>query len=379
MNILDRGDISMVDVMGVINLGNEQDSLNQLTYYRNEASIPFGGSYRLIDFALSNMVNSGIQDIAIFTLNNYRSLMDHLGTGDDWDLDRKRGGLFILPPSFNYLEKEYKGDFRSFDDHLDFFNRGKSKYILISGGNLVCNIDYRPAFKFHEQMNADITVLYKKITKNDFLSKWYKITTNQNNKVLSIKNNAADSNKISLEIYIIDKKLLFNLIKMNKKINKYDFLQDGIINNLDTLKVYGYQIDAYVAKIDSVKSYYKNSMNLLNTEVWNNLFNNSSRLIFTKANNEPPVKYFDKSIVTNSLIANGCVIEGKVENSILFRGVKVHKEAYIKNSIVMQNCVIGENSIIINAILDKEVRISSSKTIKGEEKLPLILPKKLVI
>lgn len=364
--------------MGVINLCNEQDSLNQLTYYRNEASIPFGGSYRLIDFSLSNMVNSGIQDIAIFTLSNYRSLMDHLGNGGDWDLDRKHGGLFILPPSYKNSEMGYKGDILNFENHLDFFNRGNSKYILISGGNLVSNIDYRPALQFHKETNADITILYKKLTKNDLLSKWYKITTNQDNRIVSIKNNASYSNKISLETYIIEKKLLLSLIKAIRKTNKNDFLQDGIIDNLDTLKVFGYLVDDFVAKIDSVKGYYKNSMNLLNEDVWNNLFNHS-RLIHTKTNNEPPVKYSDNSEVVNSLIANGCIIEGKVENSILFKGVKVHKEAYIKNSVIMQNCDIGENSVIINSILDKDVKISPWKIIKGEEKLPLILPKKLII
>ncbi|MGD9678500.1 MAG: glucose-1-phosphate adenylyltransferase subunit GlgD [Vulcanibacillus sp.] len=364
--------------MGVINLCNEQDSLNQLAYYRNEASIPFGGSYRLIDFSLSNMINSGIQDIAIFTSSNYRSLMDHLGNGGDWDLDRKNGGLFILPPSYQNSSITCKGDILNFDNHLDFFNRGKSKYILISGGNLISNIDYRPALKFHKDMNADITILHKKLTRNDLVSKWYKITTNQDNRILSIKNNNPKCNKISLETYIIEKKLLLTLIKTIKKNYKNDFLHDGIINNLDTLNVYGYLVDDYVAKIDSVKSYYKNSMNLLNEDILDNLFN-KSRVIHTKTNSEPPVKYLDKSEVVNSLIANGCVIEGKVENSILFKGVKVHKEAYIKNSVLMQNCDIGDNSVIINSILDKDVKVSSWKIIKGEEKLPLILPKKLII
>ncbi len=368
----------MLDVMGVINLCNEKDSMNQLTYFRNQASIPFGSSYRLIDFSLSNMINSGIQDIAIFTINNYRSLMDHLGTGSDWDLDRKRGGLFILPPPFNYAKEDYFGDIQYFDKHIDFFKRGLAKYVLISGGNLVCNIDYGPAVKFHKQVGADITILYKNLDKIDLLSNWSKIIIKENNRIATIENNFYNSNKGSLEVYIIEKELLFNLIKICKKMNMYDFLQDGIIQNLNNLKVYGYQINNYVAKIDTVTSYYKNSLNLLNKKTWHNLFNNS-RLIYTKDTNEPPVKYSSESMVTNSLIANGCIIEGKVENSILFRGVRVYKDAFIKNSIIMQNCEIGEYSSIINAILDKNVQVSPWRVIKGEERLPLILPKKIVI
>lgn len=371
----------MLDVMGVINLGNEQDSLKELTYFRNQASVPFGGRYRLIDFTLSNMVNSGVRDIAILTMKKYRSLMDHLGTGKDWELDRKRGGLFILPPSYYYTDQEYLGDLQNFYEHLDFLLRGNQQYVIITGGSIVANIDYRPIFYFHQQNESDITLIYKEIENSALQTGLKKIGVDEEGRVVKITDengSFSDRKKVYMDMMIMKKSLLLNLIESCAKNRKCNLLKDGIISNLDELKVYGYPYKGYMANINSINSYYQHSLQLISENAWKELFY-QPRLIYTKIKNEPPAKYLENSSVRNSLIVNGSVIEGRVENSIIFRGVKVGKGAYIKNSIILQKSDIGENAIIENAILDKKVKVMANKEIRGTLENPYVVPKRLTI
>ncbi|MFV9509697.1 glucose-1-phosphate adenylyltransferase subunit GlgD [Tepidibacillus sp. LV47] len=371
----------MEDVLGVINLSNDRHELNELTFHRSSASVPFGGRYRLIDFTLSNMVNSRIRDVAVFALNNYRSLMDHLGTGAEWDLNRKRGGLFFLPPFLEYSSVHLKGDLHHFFDHIDFFYRGQQKYVLISSGNLVANMDFRPVFEFHKMTGADITVIYKELNPElDNEKSYKKIKMNENGRIVEMDHelNQLQSNKGSLEIYILEKQLLLDLIQTNIENGKYDFLKHCIIDHLDQLKTVGFKYTGYAVKIDSLQSYYHHSIKLLSENLWQKLFVKPG-LIYSKGKDDPPAKYFAGSEVSNSIIANGCLIEGKVENSILFRGVKVHKGAVIKNSIIMPKSEIGKNTVIENAILDKEVFVSPGRTLIGTKDQPLVLEKKSMI
>ncbi len=367
----------MYDVMGVINLGEEHGSLEELTYYRNQASVPFAGKYRLIDFTLSNMVNSGIQDIAILAKNKYRSIMDHLGTGKEWDLDRRRGGLFILPPSFHH--SNVKGDLQFFHQHLEFFIRGHQQYVLISAGHIIANVDYRPAFHFHKQMNADITVIYQDLDNNKELSNWRKIAIDDNGRVRALENKiqTIHSDKVSMEIFIMEKALLLEMIDTCTQDGECHVI-NSIIKNIEKLHIYGYSYQGYTANIDSIKSYYKHSMDMLSPTIWQDLFY-QPRLIYTKAKNDPPARYLADSNVTHAFIGNGCKIEGKVENSILFRGVKIHKGAYIKDSIIMQNSEIGENAVIEHAILDKRTVITSGKHVIGEPDQPFVVSKRMRI
>lgn len=371
----------MKDVMGVINLGNEHESLKELTYFRNQASVPFGGRYRLIDFALSNMANSGIQDVAVLGFNKNRSLIEHLGTGRDWDLNRKQGGLFILPHSYNLPFSNYLGDLQNFYQHLDFFIRGNQKYVIISNGNIVSNLDYRPAFHYHKQLGADITVLYKKIeTDNEDYSHWRKIDIDDDGELLAMEDNKIplNTNTVSMETFIMKKDLVLSMIDSCENKGKCDLVLDGIINNIGNLKIFGFNYQGFVANINSISSYYKHSMELLNNDEWRNLFY-QPRSIYTKTKNDPPAKFMDNSNVKNSIIANGCIIDGKVENSIIFRGVKVRKGAFIKNSIIMQMSEIGENAIINNSILDKKVSITKEKVLNGEIHNPYVVEKKMTI
>jgi len=337
----------MKDVMGVINLTSEQESLKELNNLRCNASVPFGGRYRLIDFTLSNMVNSGINDVAIFPLNKYRSLMDHLGTGKDWDLDRKKGGLFLLPPYLDEQTGSFKGELSNIYYHLDFFERGDQKHVIISNGTLVANIDYREAFISHKKVDSDITLFFRE-------------------------------GQHMLDTFIIKKDVLVKLVKENIEKDNLITLNQVIELNINKLKINSFTYDGLLAKINSIDSYYKLNMMLLKPSNWKKLFLTPNH-IFTKVKDEPPTNYKEGSEVKNTLIANGCIIEGKVENSIIFRGVKIGKGAYIKDSIIMQKCVIGEGVKIEKAVLDKEVTVRDGKAIYSKDNSPVIIAKRMTI
>ncbi len=365
-------------MLGVINLDPELDNLNELTYFRCGAAAPFGGRYRLIDFVLSNMVNSNINDIAVFARRKYRSLMDHLGTGAAWDLDRKRGGLFILPPDWNDPTDISKGDLQHFHNNRDFFERGTAQYVLVTGSQYVCNIDYSKALQFHIQNNADITLIYKHVKELSIEHKLcHKVEIDANSHIYRVTNDHFN-HQVYMGMFIINKKLLIELVDHCIAHGMDNFFRDAIAANTNKLKIYGYKYDGYLSVINSIESYYRHSMSLLSPEVYRELFF-SDQLIYTKIKDEPPAKYIKGSTVRNSLIANGCVIEGHVENCILFRGVHVAKGAVVKNSIIMQRSVINENAMIENVILDKDTLLSSERKFIGGIEQPFVVAKRKVM
>ena len=369
----------MKNVMGVFNLVNELDDLEELTYGRCIASVPFGGRYRLIDFMMSSMVNAGISNVAVFTHTKYRSLMDHLGSGKEWDLDRKRNGLFILPPAADELQEMLKGDLYHFHKHRDYFYRSPQEYVIISRSHMVCNIDFREVVQFHRESGADITLVYKE-TDDQSNAKTRRILVNNEGRITVMQDHIGrlQSNKVSMEIFVLRKDLLLELVETSLAQGYDHFVRNAIMRNVDHLDIRGFKYNGYLGVINTIQSYFQHSMNLLQPEVWRELFFKPG-LIYTKIKDEPPSKYLESADVSNTLIANGCRINGTVENSILFRGVKVNKGARLKNCIVMQNCEIQENVCIENAILDKDVMVKYGRDLKGDLMAPFIAAKKKVI
>ncbi len=371
----------MKDVMGVIYVNDDEEALQPLTKDRCIASVPFGGRYRLIDFILSSMVNSGIFNVSVFTVRKYRSLMDHLETGKSWDLNRKQDGLFILPPQTHYHSSEFQGALQSFNQHLDYFHRCRQDYVVISGSNLVCNLDFAPAVSFHRDSDADITILYKEVEhpEPDFAG-CGKIITGEGARVQEIitASNPARGEKAALCIYIMRKALLLDLIQQCTEAGKFHLLGDGIIGNLQNLKVCAFPAEGFLSMIHSIDLFYRRNMDLLQPSIWGELFFQPG-LIYTKVKDEPPTRYTEDAVVQNSILANGCIIEGRVENSVLFRGVRVHKGAHVKDSIILQRSVIGENARVAYAILDKEAYVSAHKTFRGEERKPVVLEKRKTV
>lgn len=363
--------------MGIIDDTQEDSFLKDLTFHRSVASVPFGSRYRLIDFILSNMVNSGIRNIGILVKNKHRSLLDHLGPGKEWDLDRKRDGLFLLPPAQNNGHHNSNSNIPFFKDNLDYLYNSRQEYVIFSSTNIIYNLNFKEVFSKHKKMGADLTIISHDIP-DDRDSNYLYLKTSKQGWITELTDNPDNGSKISLETYILKKSLLIDIIDYCISHNKKDFVRDGIAHYLGKLRAYAYHHNGYAGIINSIQNYFKCNMDLLNPEIWKELFSDSG-VIYTKVKDEPPTKFSQKSKVINSLLANGCIIEGHVENSIIFRGVRVHKNAKIKNSIIMQKCKIEENAVIENAILDKNVIVNQDKKLIGDLKYPIRARKKSII
>ncbi|MDQ0255936.1 glucose-1-phosphate adenylyltransferase [Evansella vedderi] len=370
----------MNSMMGLINLEYEHDFLNELTYFRCGAAVPFGGRYRLIDFTLSNMVKSNIHEIAIFTRNKYRSLMDHLGTGADWDLDRRHGGLFILPPDWNDPTDISRGDLRYFHNNRDYFHRGHSTHVLVSGSQFVSNCDYQAAFQHHLDNEADITFIATQVEPDSFNKEHdacLRLETDDQNWVTAITNEKCNP-LIFTGVYIINKELLMDTVDQCIAHHKDHFFYHGIKENLANLKIQVFEHKGYSAFVNSIESFYRHNMGLLCEQNYKSLFLKQP-FIRTKVSSEPPTKYRDQAGVHGSLIANGCVVDGDVENSVLFRGVQVKEGAKIKNSVIMQRCTIEPGVYLENVILDKDVHVTKGQTFIGSKDKPFVVAKRQVM
>ncbi len=368
----------MKTVMGIMNLQENDVFIKEMTESRPIASIPFAGRYRLIDFGLSSMVNSGIGNVGIMLPDKSRSVLDHLRSGKDWDLARRHEGLFYLPVAQD-CDETHKGDLKNFYRHIDFIEHSVQKYVLLVSGSVIYNMDFSKVLRFHQNTGADITMVYN-VEGEEQPGNGIVLEISENGFVKDIAQRPVvyENSKVSMGIYLMDKRIFIELIRNAYEHGGSDFLLDGILRQHDTYNIYAFAHDGYVARITSTASYYKASMDLLKPEIWQELFMNGE-FIYTKIKDEAPVQYKKTAQTRNSLIANGCIIEGEVENSILFRGVKIGKGVHVKNSIIMQKCDLKENSLVENVICDKNVVITKGKWLKGASNYPLIVGKDIVI
>lgn len=363
------------DYMGVLNLNENEDNIKSLTHSRPLASIPIAGRYRIIDFVMSNMVNAGLRNIGIFNQSKSRSLADHLGSGKPWDLDRKIGGLFL----FNFgVTGYYVSDLELFRNNIEYFYQSKQTGVILSSSYMICNIDYEDAVRSHEESGKDITVIYKKVDngKKGFIN-CDVLNIDENNTVISVGQNIGvdDKSNISMEMFIMKKEILLQLIYSCIKKGYCRTLKDAIYRNIEGFSINAYEFKGYLECVNSIHTYYRANMDILDVKVNRELFYNNG-LIYTKVKDEAPTKYSIKSKVSNSLIANGCIIEGTVENSIIARRVNIHKGAKVKDCIIMQGCDIKENSRLVNCIIDKNIIIEQNKELKGDKEFPLVIEKK---
>ena len=377
-------------VAGLIFSNIHDNNVPELTQKRTMASVPYGGRYRLIDFTLSNMVNAGISKIGILTQYNYQSLLDHVGSGKDWDLSRSEGGLKILPPFITAYDNASKST-QSYTHRLEslmgaynFISKSKEDYFVLSDCDTVCNIDLRDVINYHIENHADITI----VAKNTYLTKEEAagstiVETDDTGKVVNLLYRPANFEgnfNLCLNIFVLKREYLVNILLESIARGYHSLTQDIIVRNKDTAKFMMYsKFDGYYASISSLDKYYKCSMDLLNPEIKADIFGIRNRPVFTKVKNFVPAKYLGDSKVKNSLIADGCVIEGTVENSIIFRGVKVGKGAVVKNCILMQNTYVGDNSSLNCVICDKNVVIKNGRNLSGHETHPFSVGKGTVI
>lgn len=371
----------MKKAIGIISSNHREEFLQGIVKDRPIAAVPFAGRYRLLDFALSSMVNSGLRTVGIITPFRYRPVLDHLGAGKEWGLDRKCGGLFVLPGSNHRLQSQNnKFSLKDFLSNIEFLEFDTSDYVILTGCSNVFNIDFRSVLESHEQNNADITMVYKELPKEDREIEGTFLNKDTDDKISSLIGKCPDRDEqrnLFADIFIINRNLFLEILKGYENI-EYLGLMDVVEENIKTLKVYAYKFEEYLGRIFSVHSYYKCSMEMLNPEVHSQLFMGTNR-IHTKIKDNPPTKYASKAAVRDSLVSSGCFIQGEVNSSILFRGVNIHPRAKIKNSIIMQRCDIGKDAVLENVILDKYVKVNEKVVLKGMDGSPMLIAKKAVV
>jgi glucose-1-phosphate adenylyltransferase len=371
--------VTMTNTMGLILSGWKKPALKDISYKRSVSAIPFGGKYRAIDFILSNMVNSGIKNVGVLTQYSFRSLMDHLGSGKEWDLDRRTDGLFIFPPSMSDEESGwYKGSADAMYNNLSFLKRSNEEYVVIAQGNGIFKMQMGDMLQYHIDTNADITLAYRKMYDYTMeeLSSLGIIKIDWDNRIIDLQEKPLNpqSDLASIGIYILRRTLLISLLEECIAHGNYDFVKDILIRKLDRLNIYGYEFKGYWRNISSVRNYYRCSMEVLDPEIREELFVKDGK-IYTKVKDEAPAKYNEEAEVTNSIVADGCFIEGTVENSVLFRGVTIAKGAVVRNSIIMQGSVIEQDAAVEYAILDKNVVLTKGKYLKGDADYPVVISK----
>lgn len=369
------------NITGIIFANMHDSAIPSLTKVRTMASVPFGGRYRLIDFPLSNFVNAGIMDIGIITKANYQSLMDHVGSGREWDLSRKRGGLRIIPPYGRKNYGIYRGKIEALGAALSRLSSVKSKHVILSDCEYVANIDLKPFIEAHKSNNADATVMYYKThLSNEDAKESTVLKFDKTGRLVEtmVQPNMSGEFLCSMNIYIFDREFLIKMatgmISKGELSMDSDFLQ----NHSGDYKIYGYEYKGFIRTIHSLGGFYFANIDLLNKEVRKQLFL-KDRPIYTKVRDEAPVHYGMNATVTNSFIADGCIIDGRIENSVIFRGCTVKKGAYVKNSILMQDTVVGEKCELDYAITDKNVTISDYRTIIATSTYPAYIEKKSIV
>jgi glucose-1-phosphate adenylyltransferase len=363
------------NVLGLIFASMHDKTISELTKQRTMGSILFGGRYRLIDFPFSNMVNSGVAEVGVITKSNYGSLLDHLGSGREWDLSRKKGGLHLLPP-YSQDGGVYRGRLDALSNVWSFIEHSTAKYVVLSDCDTVTTIDFNPVIEQHIESEADITVVYGKGIYDSEKNSSTNILELDGNRVKDVLVDPQFSGEcnISLGIFVMSKEFLKKIVSEAVSRNQYSLIRDVLQAKKDEYVIHGYEHKEYFSKMDSLLNYYKANLALLNTEKRNALFKKDFP-IYTKIGDNGPTKYGLESNLSNSLIADGCIIEGTVENCVLFRGVKIGKGTIVKNSVILQGTSIGNNCQIVSVITDKNVTISDGKVLTGSDTYPLYIGK----
>ena len=373
---------SNTSALGIIFPNSYDMLIPELVNVRLMASIPFASRYRLIDFILSSMTHSDIGNVSIMVNNNYHSLMDHLGSGREWDLVRKNGGLHIFPPFAEKASKQYTGRVDALAGVLDFIRDQKEKYVVLTDTNIAINFDFKAMIQAHIESGADVTIAYneqeipkgfmKSGPKDKCLYYTLDIEDGKINKIY-LNSKEAGVQNLSMNLYVVERELLISLIEAAAIQGHVYFERDVLMPILNKMNIRGYKYDGYIARITDMKSYFDENMKLLDDYNLDALFSRAP--IYTKLHGGDPTRYLEDAKVSEVMAADGCVIEGNVENSILFRGVKIAKGATVKNCILMQGTVVEPGADIEYMVTDKNVTVSAGKAMKGTDTFPVYIGK----
>lgn len=371
-----------LNTLGIIFPNSYDTFVPDLVNVRLMGSIPFASRYRMIDFMLSSMSNCGIDTVAAIVNNNYQSVIDHLGSGRSWDLVRKNGGLKIFPPYADKSSKPYRGRAGALANILGFLNDQKKKYVILADCHIAANFDFNKLVNSHIESGTDITMVYReqeipegfRKVRDDSKGYYYTLGLDDD-KVTKIYINSKEEGiqNFSLNIIVLERELLIDLITEASLLGKEWLERDVLIPQLNKLNIRGYKYDGYVACISNIKTYFDENMKLLDDYNLNALFSPSP--IYTKVRDDTPTRYVEGATVRNVMVADGCLIEGEVENSILSRGVKIAKGAKVKNCILMQDTVVEAGADIEYLIADKNVIVTAGKEMKGTDTYPVYIAK----
>lgn len=355
----------------------------QLTANRTMASVPFGGRYRLVDFVLSNMVNAGITKVGLITKSNYQSLMKHVGTGKDWDLARKNEGIIILSPYGEATSGPlYTNRLEALKNSVTFIDHCDEEYFILSDCDVVCNLPYDDIIDFHRSSNADITCVYQKLTSKQPIRRISSVfEINEDNRItdLKVQKQVTGTKNLSINVWVFKSQILKTVVHESLRYGMVSLSRDIIAPRLKRLNVMGYEFTEYTAFISSLNDYFNANMDLLDEGIRGQLFHSESYPIYTKVKDSAPTKYGPDANVKNSIIADGCRIDGCVENSILFRGVSVGRGAIVKNSIVMQDGLLERNCSIDYLITDKRVVVKGNRHLSGCAGHPFFIEKNSIL
>ncbi len=375
-----------MNTLGLIFSYTHRENLRELTKPRTLASLPIAGKYRIIDVLLSNFVNSSITDVSIITKSNYHSLMDHVGAGKEWDLTRKNGGLRVLTPyaspQMSVNSSMYRGDVEALATNMHSIRRSMAEYVVISGSGTLYSMDFNHVIQSHIDRHADITVVYTRSMNGSKIvpSGVVVFQMDEHERIYDLKYNTDDTSPQEVAwgigVIIIKKSLLESLVADAMSYQEYDFYE-GILKRLaGTLNILGYEYKGYLMEISSVTDYMKANLKLLEKDMRDKFFEHP---IYTKIKDSVPVMYCEGCQVVNSILADGCRIEGTVENSIISRGVRIGRGAVVKNSIVMQNTEIMQNVVLDHVILDKDVIVRENRQLVGHETYPVVVEKLSIV
>lgn len=364
------------NALGVIFANTYDNLVPELVAERSMGSVPFGARYRLIDFVLSSMANAGIDNVAVIARKNYHSLMDHLGSGREWDLTRKRGGLNLVPPFSERNIKVYSGRVDALASIVNWLASQKERFVILSDSYEAVNFDFQALVDAHIASGADVTMVYNEAeipegARNDN----YTIKVEDGRVVELLSNDYRPGKQnLSMNIYVIERENLIQMIRDANARGLVYFERDILSRNLKLMNVQAFKFDGYVARVSDLKSYFDENMRLLEDGNVAQLFN-AANPIYTKIRDDNPTRYITGSQVKNCLIADGCVIEGTVENSVLFRGCQVKKGAVVRNAVLMQDTIVESNADVEYVVADKNVHITEGKKLTGTDTLPVFIAK----
>ena len=363
--------------IGIILAGGHNHRMRELSQKRAISAMPIAGSYRSIDFALSNMSNSHIQRVAVLTQYNARSLNEHLSSSKWWDFGRKQGGLYVFTPVVTAENSNwYRGTADAIYQNIEFLKNSHEPYVVIASGDCVYKLDYNKVLEYHIDKKADITVVCKDMPENVNVERYGVIKMNEESRIEEFEEKpmVAKTNTVSCGIYVIRRRLLIELIENSYEEGRYDLVADILIRYKGMKRIFGYKMKEYWKNVASVDDYYATNMDFLKPAVRNYFFKEYPD-VYSKVDDLPPAKYNVGAQVSNSLVSSGSIINGKIEDSIIFKKVFVGNNCTIKNSIILNDVYIGDNTYIENCIVESSATIRANSSYVGDGEVKILIEK----